>query len=505
MLARGIERLSSRIAATLGLAALLALGSATAAPAAPIASTPPNPSLPAFQGSPATAKKLKHVTKAPQNPFMAENPNGNVHNDTWMTDQYLGRGPLGNDPQTASAAGPVSICTSLDLDSHGRLATVCPSAGAPPQARIYDPATLATIATYDLPQAPNPPYTPAYQNFTGGGYYFLDDRDRIWVPTKTDHIFVLAESADGTSLSLARDYDLTSALDTSTERITSALPDFAGRIWFVSKKNGKVGTVDRKTGEIHVLRLDEEIENSFAVGENGVYIVSDRRMYRFEASKNGKPKIVWKAGYENSGIVKPGQVDAGSGTTPTIMKGGYVAITDNANRMDVVVYRTARKLHGKRRKVCQVPVFEEGKSATENSLITAGRSLLVENNYGYQDPLGPNAGAVTEPGFARVDVKKNGNGCKKVWTNHEVRAPTVVPKIADGTGLIYAYSRPADPSGAQGYYWTAIRFKNGATAWSQLAGSGPAFNNNYSGMSLDDQKGVAYISVAGGILRLSDG
>ena len=67
--------------------------------------------------------------------------------------------------------------------------------------------------------------------------------------------------------------------------------------------------------------------------------------------------------------------------------------------------------------VCEVPVFEPGASATENSLITAGRSLIVENNYGYQDPLGPTAGAVTEPGFARVDVKKNGKGCKKRWTN----------------------------------------------------------------------------------------
>ena len=40
--------------------------------------------------------------------------------------------------------------------------------------------------------------------------------------------------------------------------------------------------------------------------------------------------------------------------------------------------------------------------------MTAGRSVIVENNYGYQDPLGPDAGAVTKPGFARVDVKKNG-------------------------------------------------------------------------------------------------
>ncbi len=75
------------------------------------------------------------------------------------------------------------------------------------------------------------------------------------------------------------------------------------------------------------------------------------------------------------------------------MEGGYVAITDNADPMNVVVYRNARKLRGEKRTVCKQPVFGVGGSATENSLITAGRSLVVENNYGYQDPFGPMSGA----------------------------------------------------------------------------------------------------------------
>ena len=66
-------------------------------------------------------------------------------------------------------------------------------------------------------------------------------------------------------------------------------------------------------------------------------------MYRFKAKGNGKPQIVWQTDYPNSGIVKPSQVDAGSGTTPTIMNGGYVAITDNADPMNVVVYRTSEQ------------------------------------------------------------------------------------------------------------------------------------------------------------------
>jgi hypothetical protein len=383
--------------------------------------------------------------------------------------------------------------------------SVCPSLVAPPQARIIDPHTLAPIATYTLPNAPDPPGTKAYQNFTGGGYFFLDGQDRLWVPTKTDHIFVIAESPDGNSLVKKRDFDLTGVLDSSTERITSALPDFSGRIWFVSKKNGKVGTIDRRTGQIHVMRLGEEIENSFAVGRDGVYIVSDKWMYRFDAAKDGQPRIVWKASYPNSGIVKPSQVDAGSGTTPTVMSHGYVAITDNADPMDVVVYRTAKRLrHGQRRTVCEVPVFARGAGATENSLITAGRSLVVENNYGYQDPLGPQGGAITQPGFARVDVNRRGTGCRLVWTNLTERAPTVVPKLSTKTGLIYTYTQDADPLGNRRWSWAAISFRTGQTAWKQLAGVGPLYTNNYAGMAIGP-KGWLYLGVYSGIVALRDG
>jgi outer membrane protein assembly factor BamB len=482
-------------------AGLVALSIAPAAGADPIVD-PGTPSLPAFQGAPATPDKVK-PSHPEQNPYMATNPNSNIHNDTWMTDAYRRPGPLGNELIASSASGPPSLCGSIAFDSAGHLVSVCPSIVAPPVARVFDPVTLATLAEFELPHAPDPPGTVQFQNFSGGGYFFLDERDRMWIPTKTGHIFVLKVSEEGTSLTQKRDYDLTRKIDEATERITSALPDFNGMIWFVTKQNGRVGTLDPKTGEIRVKTLGEEIENSFAVGSDGVYIVSDRRMYRFKATKNGVPRVIWKAGYPNSGIVKPSQVNAGSGTTPTIMDGGYVAITDNADPMDIVVYRTARKLRGEKRKACVQPVFEAGASATENSLLTAGRSLIVENNYGYQDPFGPNAGALTEPGFARVDLNKKGTDCKLKWTNTDARGATVVPKLSTKTGLIYTYTRPPDPA-AQGYYWTAIDWHTGETVWSRYAGSGLTFNNNYAGIALGAD-GTAYLGVIGGLIALRDG
>ena len=83
------------VAGALGALAAGLLIAAGPAAADPIESSGPAPSLPRYQGAPATAQKIKDPTIAPQNPFMATNPNSNIHNDTWMTDAYQRTGPLG--------------------------------------------------------------------------------------------------------------------------------------------------------------------------------------------------------------------------------------------------------------------------------------------------------------------------------------------------------------------------------------------------------------------------
>jgi hypothetical protein len=493
---------TGRVILAAGLAALLTTVLAGSALAVPI---PPGPvsGLPGFTGSAFTPQPIT-PTIAPQNPFLAANPNSNVHDDTWMTDAYQRSGPLGNTLLPFSGSLPASLCGTMAFDKSGNIVSVCPSSVAPPVLRVIDPTTLAVKAQLVMPNPPDTSGTPAYQNFTGGGYFFLDGKDRVWSATKNNQIWVVADEARGTQLVKQRAYDLSGVL-TATEHVTSALPDFKGRIWFVSKQNGKVGLLDTRTGKAKVLRLGEEVENSFAVDRDAVYIVSDKRMYRFSVGRNGRPHIDWKVTYRNSGIHKPSQVDAGSGTTPTVMSGGFVAITDNADPMNVVVYRKATHLkRGQHRVVCQVPVFAKGGSATENSLNTAGRSLLVENNYGYQDPFGPKAGAITDPGFARVDLNRAGTGCRLVWTNHTERAPTVVPKLSTKTGLLYTYTQDPDPVAGQRWSWVAISFRTGRVAWKQLAGTGSLFTNNYAGIAIGSS-GALYLGVFGGIVALRDG
>src|SRR5207253_7104885 len=91
------------------------------------------------------------------------------------------------------------------------------------------------------------------------------------------------------------------------------------------------------------------------------------------------------------------------------------------------------------RLLCAVPVFAPGMSATENSLIGTGDSLLVENNYGYTGPASVMNGATTEPGVTRIDVHADGD-CGVRWTSSE-RVPSTVSKMSLADGLMYAYTK----------------------------------------------------------------
>ena len=254
------------------------------------------------------------------------------------------------------------------------------------------------------------------------------------------------------------------------------------------------------------MKLGQEIENSFTVDRRGIYIVTDSRMYRFWARRGGKPRVQWKAKYSDSGIVKPGQVDAGSGTTPTIMKGGYVAITDNADPMNVVVYRTAVHLkRGRRRLVCQVPVFDQGGSATENSLLTNNRSLYVENNYGYQDPFGPNSGAVTAPGFARVDIVRHGTGCRKVWEAMTERGSTRgAEAVHEDRPDLHVHARPERDPGLAALLLDRDQRHDRRDGLQGLRRQWPGVQQQLRGPGARPD-GTAYLATTGGMLALRDG
>jgi hypothetical protein len=491
-------------------------------PAIPIPKQPFAQPVRKFIGQPAIPNTIS-ATPVPQHPYMAPNGLSNIHMDGYMSDTYTSAGPLGHAP-TVKSAVLLGLGGTVTFDSAGRIIIMALGNGSR-RLLLLDPVTLGIEAAFQLPSPPPAASLPrsVETSFGGGGYYFLDELDRAVLPTADRRIWVVEEvSGPRPRFALADSCDPQVPED---QDIQSVLPDAQGRLWFTTSgttdANGNatspawVGTLVFTSSTectVKTLQLNppttptyESISKSFAVDPaGGVFIVSDYAMYRFDAASDGTPQITWREAYDRgTPPIKPGQIQVGSGTTPTLMGSDFVTIADNAApQMHVVVYRRAAQVQGSRL-LCAVPVFEPGESATENSLIATNKSIIVENNYGYYGPAATSLGRATEPGISRIDINDDQSGCHAVWTNQE-RVPSVVSQMSLATGLVYTDTKDPGPGITDAWYLTAIDFATGNTAYKRLGGTGLLYNNHYSAVYLGPDQKTAYVGVVGGIIAIRD-
>lgn len=437
-------------------------------------------------GGPRDAADLPPV-RVPQNPSLAENPFSNTHHDAWATDAY--NLPTPPDPRNSRVESLFTggDCATMAFDSQGRLITLCPTLTRT-VAYVIDPATLTVLDRRIVGER-----QPRLTDFSGGGYFVLDDQDRIIFPARGGTLKVLS-TAQGLPEVDSIDVSATLRVD---EQVTSVLPDWSGRYWYVGAR-GTVGVV--RDGRVDAINLNgEDIENSFAVDRDEVYTVTGAALYRLSPGATGGPKVVWSTPYDRGTVRKPGQTSRASGTTPTVF-GRWVAITDNAEpRMNVVVVdRRTGKV------TCQVPVFAAGASATDNSLIAIDNALIVENNYGYKPPVTAVAGGrTTEPGLTAIDVSSSGR-CSVRWTNDTIHIPSLVSKATTVGGLVVTYTKPPSRIGAEAWYFTAVDVRTGAVVWTRRAGAGGPFNNHYAGGYLTPE-GDFYVGTLNGLTVLRAG
>lgn len=464
--------------------------------------------VPAFTGRPALPQPVTGPP-LPQHPFMARNGWNGMHGDAAASDTHPESGPLGRDPEVVSTARGLlgGECASVAFDRAGRIVTVCTTAFRM-QLLLLDPRTLAELARYDLPPRPSM-RTLSLRTMTsdtsGGAYFYLDEADRAVIGTAAHRIEVVSHDDGGFNLESV--YDLKGAVTAGgrDDGIVSVLPDWSGRwYWFITRL-GRIGTVDRDSGRAAIRDLPgEHFENSFAVGPDGAFVVTDHALYAFAADPaTGAPEIVWREPYDRGTRRKVGQFAQGSGTTPTLLGDRWVAIADNAEpRLDVLVYRRGRDVVGERL-VCKVPLFAEGASATENSFIGFGRSLVIENNAGYDVFPTMMFGRTGAGGVARVDVDEGGDGCHVVWESAEV-SPTAVPKLSLGNGLVYLYTKLRDaPWWTDAYYLTAVDFRTGQTLYRVRTGVGLGYDNHWAPVTIGPS-GTAYVGTLRGLLAVRD-
>jgi hypothetical protein len=448
---------------------------------------------PTYVGSPATPRPVQ--LEIPQHPFLAPNGRSSMHDDGWATDAYRGPGPLGRSPRVDTAWYGLEECATLAFDRTGRIVALCGDLRGP-VLHVLDPETMRPLATLRLPDRPEVEGKKPWENLCAGAYFYLDRRDRAVVATTDRRVLEVSTSdANGQPrLRVERSFDVAGEVPRA-DCLVALMPDWSGLTWFVTQ-DGRVGTVDPGTGRVAARDLGEEVANSLAVDEGGVYAVTVRALYRLRAGAHGVPEVAWRTTYDRGSRTKPGQLSRGSGTTPTVLPGGVVAITDNADpRMHVVFHDTATG-----RRVCQAPVFARGRSATENSLVSVGDGVIVENNHGYSGPASTLLGRTTTPGLARVDLADG--RCSVAWTSAEI-APTSVPKASLANGLVYAYTKRPTLWGVAAWYLTAIDVRTGRTAFSVRTGLGALMNNHYAAVTLAPD-GSAYVATLAGMVRVRD-
>jgi len=458
---------------------------------------------------------ISHV-EIPKHPFMASNGGNNMHCDSYISDTYEASGPMGLSPRILSRTQGFGGYGTIAIDPSGRLVAVY-SNGRRFQLELMDQNTLAELASYDLP--PRPAYwllqgIMPWEYIGAGMYFYLDHLNRAIVPTTENTVQVVQVPTSDGAFQLVREYDLSRYVVPlqwpNRDSVAWVLPDWSGARYWYATTAGIVGTIDADTGEVHTMWLEGEIiENSFAVGEDGVFILSDCALYRFGSDSGGGITIDWRTTYDRGPGKKPGHITRGSGTSVSLVGGtdGLVVITDNAEPQIHLIL--VRRCDGQA--ACSIPLFAEGRSGTDISAAcfehadgsgaaTGVYSVLAENNWGHHSfPR-----SRPEPGLTRIDVVRHEDGtysCEEIWSSPEKSIG--VFKLSLGGGLAYMYWR-SESCSVTSWYLIAIDFATGETVYRKLAGTGLGYNNWAGALFLHPDGGTAYSTTIFGLVMIQD-
>jgi hypothetical protein len=465
--------------------------------------------------------------QAPEFPHLAPHGSGSMHSDGYNSDVHP-KGPLGIEPvvvtRDQSKTLPGGMCATTTFNREGKLISLCANmAGF--SLNLFEPRTLEQLAYFQLPQRPSSfealvkrDPSIVMEDTSGGAYYFLDEQYRVVLADSNQHLRRIAhrKTASG-DYEFYEDgsWDLSAHVPTDCmsksnwfpgdggcDPIVAVMPGPDGLIWWVTR-HGIVGTLDTDTGRVARMRLDgEEIQNGFSVDRDAMYIVSDHRMYAMRANQEGTPTVLWQEDYDRGSGRKVGTINQGSGTTPTLIGDEYLTITDNADdRINLLVYKRRPDYQGERL-ICTVPLFEPGASVTDNSMVGWGRSIILENNFGYKSAVQQEDWSAITGGIMRIDIREDESGCDVIWRSSE-KAPSNVPKMSAENGLAYFYTFELQSDGTPAWYFMAIDAHSGKTAYKVLTGAGRHFDNNWAPITLGPD-GTAYIGTLSGMISIRD-
>lgn len=465
-------------------------------------------------------------TGEPQHPFMAVTDTSAMHSGGWETDTHPAAGTFSKEAVVSSrrAGGAAARqCATFTFIKAGHPLILCGGLTSF-RLQLLDKDTLELLAFHDLPMRPSTFEAAVkrdigiiFSDTSGGAYFYLDHEDRAVLADSRQHIRRIGpvKENDKWLFRESDSWDMREHVPNDCfnynnlrpkgecDALTTVVPDYNGYIWWVTR-NGRIGSLNPETGSVEATDFDgEEVQNSFAIAKGGAYVVTDHAMYHMQLV-DGMPTVRWRIEYDRGTGRKVGSINQGSGTSPTILGNGkYVTWTDNADdRIAVIVAHTGDIADGQSRQVCRVPIFQDGLSATDNSMIGYNRSIIVENNHGFTNAqVQRDYGDVTG-GVVRVDVRENESGCDIIWES-ELKVPSVVPKLSLGNGVAYFYSFDLLDNGDQLWSLVGLDFETGEEVVRVPTGTGVAFNNNWSSIAIAPN-GDTYIGTRNGVLKIVD-
>jgi len=379
----------------------------------------------------------------PQHPGLSRAP-ACMHDDAHVSDTSPFGGPVTENVDArylhrwALVGG---ICPAFAFTAEGLPITMSFSA-LRTDLLLLDPRTLDVLDSLPLPRRKGTikkvlraGLDEVFRDTSGGAYFFVDAEGQVVVPAADGQIWVVAIKREGK----ARRCEVLRKLRPHIpkgDKLTACLPvwrEQGAPLYWYTTAEGTVGIVGEGISKHLTLPDGEKIQNSIAVNERGAFVVSNFALYLVTMDA-GAPRIAWRTPYDRGTKLKPGQIDLGSGTTPTLMGSRLVVIGDGSAPMKILVVDQAS---GRILDAQRVFVDKRG-SASENSVIAHGDAIVIGNTYGYENPL---RAPHTEGGLVCYGVDPETGRMKERWYKPEINVFTATPKLSRRNGLIYAYSR----------------------------------------------------------------
>ena len=398
-------------------------------------------------------------------PFMAPNGRSNIHDDAYQTDTYKWAGPLG----TTSPGGRRSFAQRVCLgDVRRARAGWSRSAWASSDRSwtMLDPehaGELGDVPCRRAARATRQPFT----DFAGGGYFYLDNQDRAVIPTTTAtsswsprrrrRLRARARLRPHGRGPRRRQDHLGAA---RLER-----PDLVR----VARTGSSAWSTRRpaRSGARHG-RADRQLVRGRRDG--GVYIVTDKALYRFDAAPAARRTVTGASATRTRRSHKPGQTERGLGHDADA--DGRRPRRDHRQRRPDERRRLQARADVSGRGGLRQPVFAKGASDTDKSLIGAGASIVVENNYGYSGPPSTEPGQDDDARARARRPRRRRGGCHKVWHSRRDRPIGRAEAVAGERPRLHVHQADRGHN-ADAWYLTAIDFRTGKTVFKHLGGHGP--------------------------------